>query len=110
MDQFTSEQKAQLDKKVTQIYQLPNVTRVMLYGSYAKGLATKTSDIDLAVFFDKDQEDLLEEYRALMQICSDAHMDYQVQAFLNKELDDPCGIVEEIVEFGFVLEPNTICN
>ena len=105
MNQFTSEQKAKLDKIVTSIHQLPQVSMVMLYGSYAKGEANKTSDVDLAVFFEKEPDDLLEEYRALVQICSDPQTDYQVQAFSNSELIDPCGIVEEVLSFGQVLKP-----
>ncbi|MDO4582334.1 MAG: nucleotidyltransferase domain-containing protein [Bacillota bacterium] len=91
--------------KATQIHMLPNVNKVILYGSYAKGLATKDSDVDLAVFFDEDKEFFLEEYRALVKLCSDEKRDYQVQAFSALELQEPCGIIEEIVRYGVEITP-----
>lgn len=94
-----------LQSIVALIYQLPRVSLVILFGSYAKGKANTQSDVDLAVFFDKDQDFFLEEYRALVKICNNPDIDYQVQAFSVKELGDPCGIIEEILTFGKVLVP-----
>ncbi len=94
-----------LRQKTVCIYQLPQVSKVILYGSYAKGLATPGSDIDMAVFFDTDKQFFLEEYRQLVRICNTPLVDIQVQAFSSRELLDPCGIIEEIVQFGIELSP-----
>lgn len=86
------------------IYALPGVERAMLFGSYAKGTARADSDIDLAVFFSTVKSCLLDEYRALVRICSKTGLDIQVQVFDVCELSEPCGIVEEIVRYGVELE------
>ena len=88
-----------------QIYRLPRVNAVVLFGSYAKGLATACSDVDLAVFFDQEPCEMREEYRALSRICTNIDIDYQVQAFSIEEIVDPCGIIEEILWFGKIVEP-----
>ncbi|MEG1547256.1 MAG: nucleotidyltransferase domain-containing protein [Clostridia bacterium] len=79
---------------------LPGVSRIILFGSCAKGTQTRESDVDLAVFFSLDKHCLLDEYRQLVRICSSSDMDIQIQAFNEAELDDPCGIIEEILAFG----------
>ncbi|MEG1633755.1 MAG: nucleotidyltransferase domain-containing protein [Oscillospiraceae bacterium] len=83
---------------------MPGVTRVMIYGSYAKGGARKDSDLDVAVFFDDESANLRENYKRLAAICSTPCIDIQAQAFFASELEDPCGIVEEIVEYGMEYE------
>jgi len=92
-----------IQRKTELIYQLPKVQTVILYGSYAKGNATADSDVDIAVFFDDDKPSFIEEYRSLVKICNNHIIDIQVQAFSAKELADPCGIIEEIVEYGVVI-------
>lgn len=88
-----------------QIYRLPRVNAVVLFGSYAKGLATASSDVDLAVFFDRKPGEMRAEYRALSRICNNTDIDYQVQAFSIEEIVDPCGIIEEILGFGKIVVP-----
>ncbi len=92
-----------LEEKITRIHGLPGVVKIILYGSYAKDMPNTDSDIDLAVFFSADKPCFLEEYRRLVKICNCAGADYQVQAFSIRELEDPCGIIEEIVEYGVEL-------
>lgn len=88
---------------VQRIANLPGVCKIVLYGSYAKGTQTETSDIDLAVFFKNDKPCLLDEYRQLVRLVSGIGVDVQVQAFHAFELNDPCGIIEEILTFGIEL-------
>lgn len=95
--------RAQLMTCVTQIRKLSGVTRVVLFGSYAKGTAGKSSDIDLAVFMETDKNCLLEEYRIIARICIACRKDVQVQVFRRDELDEPCGIIQEIVDYGIDL-------
>ncbi|MGI6191961.1 MAG: nucleotidyltransferase family protein [Christensenellales bacterium] len=83
-----------------EISRIPGVAKIVLFGSYAKGTQTPESDIDIAVFFDLDKTNFLNEYRALSKICCSFSQDVQVQAFGLNELEDPNGIVEEIVAFG----------
>jgi|WetSurMetagenome_2_1015567.scaffolds.fasta_scaffold531627_1 predicted nucleotidyltransferase len=97
--------RVHLQSTAEQIYRLPRVVAVILFGSYAKGRATAESDVDLAVFFDKEAEALREEYRTLSRICNCIEIDYQVQAFSTQELTDPCGIIEEILQFGKIIVP-----
>ena len=88
---------------VQRIAEIPGVCKIVLYGSYAKGTQTETSDIDLAVFFASDKPCLLDEYRQLVRLVSGLGVDVQVQAFHAFELIDPCGIIEEILTFGIEL-------
>lgn len=91
---------AELKSRLPRIAALPGVRKVILYGSYAKCTDEPESDVDLAVFFDGCGRCLLEEYRQLVRICVSPVVDIQVQAFAADELDEPCGIIEEIVTFG----------
>ena len=82
------------------VMELPFAHSIVLYGSYAKGSYSDDSDLDLAVFVKQGYPCHLQEYRQLVRICRTAVLDIQVQAFSVTELADPCGIVEEIVQFG----------
>ncbi|HNX14555.1 MAG TPA: nucleotidyltransferase domain-containing protein [Oscillospiraceae bacterium] len=88
---------------IEKISELKGVAKIMLFGSYAKGTANAQSDIDIAVFFDINKECLLDEYRKLVKICTDPEKEIQVQAFTLDELEDPCGIIEEITDYGIEL-------
>lgn len=82
---------------------LPDVNKIVLFGSYARGCAESESDIDLAVFFDCFDARLLERYRQLARICINPEVDIQVQPFHTYELATPCGIIEEIETYGLEL-------
>jgi predicted nucleotidyltransferase len=77
-------------------------SRVMLYGSYAKGNFSKDSDIDIAVFLSSNfsNTDIVEVNRLLCKLSSNYNADIQTQVFMQDELITPMGIVEEIVEYG----------
>ena len=92
-----------MQKVCREIYALDQVERVVLYGSYAKGEAREDSDIDLAVFIKNEDARLLEWFRRLARICSSAEVDIQDQPFHAYELFTPCGIIEEIHEYGIEL-------
>jgi len=87
----------------TKISALPDVHKIVLFGSYAKGLAVPESDIDLAVFFDTEDDCLLRQYHDLARICANTQVDIQVQPFHAYELLQPCGIIEEVVTYGIEL-------
>ena len=63
------------------IRDLPDVEKIVLYGSFAKGCADSESDVDLAVFFNSADARLLRQYRQLARICANARIDIQVQPF-----------------------------
>ncbi|HPE15944.1 MAG TPA: nucleotidyltransferase domain-containing protein [Oscillospiraceae bacterium] len=79
---------------------LPWVDRVLLFGSFARGDWSLESDVDLAVFARRGAPCGLAQYKILSRICRDPRFDVQVQLFSAEELDDPCGIVEEIAAYG----------
>ena len=84
---------------------LSNVSKIVLFGSYAKRCAESESDIDLAVFFNSSDARLLRQYRELARICVNPDIDIQVQPFHTYELATPCGIIEEIEAYGLELRP-----
>ena len=97
---FESAADAPIKECLRQIHTLNGVNKVYLYGSYAKGTNRSDSDIDLAVFYDLPEKEMLESYRELAKICTLPEADIQVQAFSLCELADPCGIFEEIINYG----------
>lgn len=92
-----------LNDLIEPIARLPRAEKMVLYGSYAKGTNNEESDVDLAVFFNGDKQELIEEYRWLVRICMNPCWDIQVHAFNVSELVKPCGIVEEIDMYGIEL-------
>lgn len=76
-----------------------NHTKIVLFGSYAKGSWSKHSDIDIAIFLPADSQ-LRKAYKALLIMSLKYNVDIQPQVFLDEEYDNPIGIVEEIVDYG----------
>ena len=87
------------------IHALSDVSKIVLFGSYAKRCAELESDIDIAVFYDCSDARLLRQYRELARICVNPELDIQVQPFHTYELATPCGIIEEIEAYGLELRP-----
>lgn len=92
-----------IESFAVRVSKLANVKRAIIFGSYAKGLQSDKSDIDIAVFFDTDDCCRLNEYKQLVKIACSSTIDVQVQAFSVRELDEPIGIIGEILEFGVEL-------
>lgn len=78
----------------------PWVQKVYLYGSFARGTYRGDSDLDLAVFVVQGHPCGLREYTQVCRAARGEVFDIQIQLFSSDELDDPCGIVEEITAFG----------
>ena len=102
-DFLPSGERTLVTRCIEQMRALEGVAKIVLFGSYAKGTANAQSDIDIAVFFDNKKTCLLDEYRKLVRICTDPEKEIQVQAFTLDELEDPCGIIEEIADHGIEL-------
>jgi predicted nucleotidyltransferase len=92
-----------LSEVCEKIRQLPEVDKIILFGSYAKGLADTESDVDLAVFFQTEDACLVEKFRQLCRICINQQIDIQAQPFYSSELGQPHGIIGEIVDYGIEL-------
>ncbi|MEG2003864.1 MAG: nucleotidyltransferase domain-containing protein [Clostridia bacterium] len=93
-----------LDKSRKMRSAFSNISKIILFGSYATGTAKTDSDIDLAVFLKSESNFFLDEYRVFVKICKDPVHDFQIQVFNDIELESPCGIVDEIISFGFTID------
>jgi uncharacterized protein len=100
LSRLPKEIRNSVERRLNEIMNLRGVEKIIIFGSYAKGTNEASSDIDIAVFFNSEESILLEQYRTLSKICTCPDIDIQVQAFFTCELDEPCGIVEEIVKYG----------
>jgi predicted nucleotidyltransferase len=80
--------------------QIP-IQKAILFGSYAKGSFSKDSDVDLAIFSDHfNNMSRIERNTFLLLEATDYHVDLQPQAFTSEDLENPLGIVEEILKTG----------
>ncbi len=77
------------------------VTKVVLFGSYAKGTIHKYSDVDIAVFSDyfKDMS-RVDGIHLLLLRAMDYDIDIEPQPFTMEEYKKPVGLVEEILKTG----------
>ena len=65
-----------------------DVWRIYLYGSYAKGTVGPDSDIDLAVFLDRDEIDGFREDVELMRLRWDVDLRIGPHAFARSDFDE----------------------
>ena len=77
----------------------PNVQRIFLFGSYAKGTHNKNSDIDLAIFFDRlpDPFDMQVE---LMKIRRKFDTRLEPHPFASGDFDSAHPMAREIIQNG----------
>jgi predicted nucleotidyltransferase len=76
------------------------VWRIYLYGSYANGVPRPDSDIDIAVFLDKDDIDGFREDVELMRLRWDVDLRIEPHAFARTDFDQTNPFIREIVETG----------
>lgn len=81
----------------------PLLRKAFLFGSFAVGTFHADSDIDIAVFLDRHHPCTLAEYKQVNRLIAGGGFDVQLQVFSESELEDPCGIIQEIVGTGLVL-------
>ena len=77
------------------------VKKIILYGSYAKGSASKHSDIDVAVVLDSNEEDLLTSEAKLFKLRRD--IDVRIEPVLLDDKNDKSGFLEEITKTGEII-------
>ena len=76
------------------------VSRLYLFGSYAKGTQRKDSDIDLAVFWDTDEIDTIDDGLRLLRLTRSIDLRIEPHAFSRRDLENPDPFVKEILETG----------
>ncbi|MDY3691910.1 MAG: nucleotidyltransferase domain-containing protein [Dysosmobacter sp.] len=75
-----------------------DATAIFLYGSYAKGTATKDSDIDIAVVVDKIPGDYLNTMTTLWRLTRSVNHD--IEPVLLTTADDESGFLSTVQKTG----------
>lgn len=81
-----------------------NPTKIVLYGSFAKGNWNENSDIDIAVIVNKIDDNFLELYKKLNKLTR--NIDNRIEPVLLQADDDRSGFLSTILETGITLYPN----
>lgn len=76
------------------------VWRLYLYGSYAKDTYHADSDIDLAVFWDRDDIDGFDEDVLLRKLCWGIDLRIEPHSFARTDFDETDPYIKEIIETG----------
>lgn len=81
------------------------IDKAILFGSYAKGNYTESSDVDLAIFSSYfNDKDRLDNFRLLFLEAMNFSVDLQPQPFTEDDMLFPEGIVKEILKTGIELK------
>lgn len=80
--------------------QKPDVWRMYLFGSHARGTARLDSDIDVAVFLNRDEIDSFREDVDLMELRWDIDLRIEPRTFTKLDFEDPDPFISEILETG----------
>lgn len=76
------------------------VWRMYLYGSYVKGSNHEDSDIDLAVFWDRDNIDGFDEDIQLLKLTKKVDLRIEPHSFARTDFDETDPYIREIVQTG----------
>jgi predicted nucleotidyltransferase len=76
------------------------VWRLYLYGSYAKGTYHADSDIDLAVFWDREDIDGFDEDVLLRKLSCDVDLRIEPHSFARTDFIEMDPYIKEIIETG----------
>lgn len=76
------------------------IWRLYLYGSYAKNTYHKDSDIDLAVFWNKNEIDGFDEDVFLMKLTRNVDLRIEPHSFARSDFDETNPYVKEIIKTG----------
>ena len=76
------------------------IWHIYLFGSYAKGSQCKDSDIDLAVFWDKDNIDGFLEDVQLFKFTKDIDLRIEPHSFARTDFDKTNPYINEILKTG----------
>ncbi len=78
-----------------------NPIMVVIYGSYARGTQTPSSDIDVAVIVDHVDGDFLEQEAGLYRTRRE--IDDRIEPILLEAGDDPSGFVSTVISTGEII-------
>jgi len=76
------------------------IWRLYLYGSHAKGAYKSESDIDLAIFLEKEDLDGFEEDSKLIKLRRKVDMRIEPHLFAKLDFDETNPYIKEIVKTG----------
>ena len=76
------------------------VWRLYMFVSHAKGTAQAESDIDLAVFWDKDEIDSFDADVQLMRLTRNVNLGIEPHSFSRKDFENPDPFIKEIITTG----------
>ena len=79
------------------------ISRIILFGSHAKGTASVKSDIDLAVVFETNLKEEIEVTRIIKRLEEKFGREIQVHYFTEKSFGGKSKLVVEIKEEGISL-------
>lgn len=74
---------------------------IILYGSYAKGTQTESSDIDVAVVVDRVEGDFLDQETLLYRMRRD--IDDRIEPILLENTSDRSGFLHSIMSTGEIV-------
>jgi predicted nucleotidyltransferase len=96
------EQVIELVKKYTDVIRKKfNVNKVVLYGSYSRGDQKEWSDIDVAVFINKKEGDILTNEFNLYKLRRD--IDSRIEPIILDEENDESGFAQEVLKSGIIV-------
>lgn len=78
-----------------------NVSKVVLFGSYASGFSKEWSDIDVAVFLNEKPVDLIEAESTLFKLRR--NIDSRIEPIIIYDMNDPSGFTSEILNKGIIV-------
>ncbi len=84
---FTPQEQAWLSKATERLRETINPTMVMVFGSRARGTASRKSDLDLLVVYDT-QEPPLERIGKLLSLLADCPWPLEILAYTPEELQN----------------------
>jgi len=96
------EQVIELVKKYTDVIRKKfNVNKVVLYGSYSRGDQKEWSDIDVAVFINEKEGDILTNEFNLYKLRRD--IDSRIEPIILDEENDESGFAQEVLKSGIIV-------
>ncbi len=100
---YVEELAATLDRVVADLAQRPEVRRVVLFGSYARGRRDLFADLDLLVVMDSSQDFVTRTAQLYRELSAPVDMDLLVYTPEELERNRDRGWVRKILEEGEVL-------
>lgn len=100
MAEISTELKESMQKYIAQVKQTKQVKSAYIYGSYAKGIANKWSDIDVAIVSPDFSQDIFEERILLMKLALNFDDRIEPSPFRPEDFNLENPLVNEILTFG----------